>query len=838
MSTQLDSSVEQPNAGLDRFVGGYRPLPGVFDEMMASDGRVRPHWRPFLSMLAALGSDEIGRRFAAADRYLRDSGVFYRVYEDAAGIERPWPLSHIPLIIEPGEWSELRTGLAQRAQLLEAVLADAYGAAMLTAEGRLPAALIAGNPEFLRPLVGVAPPGGAHLRFYAVDVGRGADGRWWVLNDRTQAPSGAGYAIENRLALSRAIPDVYRTTRVERVAAFFQAFQAELFALNRQDDARTCLLTPGPMNETYFEHAYLARYLGLLLVDGEDLIVRDDGVFIRTVSGLRRTEVLLRRIDADFADPLELNAASRLGVAGLLQAVRDGKVVIVNSLGAGLVEARAMLAFLPALAPAVLGENLKIPNVATWWLGRADVREDMIARLDSMVVASAFTEMFPDGVLGGSEGPGNEVFGGRLDGEQRQSLINAIRDRGVDYVVQEAVTLSSIPVWRDGHLQPRPFTLRLFLAKVGERWEVMPGGFVRIAESADARAVTLQRGAATADAWVLSHGPVGETTLLPTPERMQVQRASGLLPSRAADNLFWVGRYVERAEATLRLVRAMINRSADNAAGPLIGSLAELLTSWSAIAGDPRTASAALTARAVLTRGDPEGSLPYLTRAARSAASVIRDRFSPDAWRAINDLATMIATPLPLGPSESVIAERVEAALRIISALSGLEQENMTQLAGWRFLELGRRIERALLTCRLVRAFAEKGAPEGGLDVLLELADSQISYRQRYVMIAALAPVIDLVMLDPNNPRAVIFQLDRIETHLGALPRRNPAGRLSPVQQIAASIATGLRTADAAKITDGLIVDIEDALMKLSDAISAAYLTNNERSDAVWEALA
>src|SRR3984885_12504503 len=362
MSTQLDTAVEPPNAALEPFVAGYRPLPGIFDEMMDGNGQVRAHWRPFLSMLAALGGDEINRRFAAADRYLRDSGVFYRVYEDAAGIERPWPLSHVPLIIESSEWTELRAGLIQRAQLLEAVLADAYGPATLTAEGRLPAALIAGNTEFLRPLVGVEPPGGAHLRFYAVDVGRGADGRWWVLSDRAQAPSGAGYAIENRLALSRAIPDIYRTTRVERVAPFFQALQAELFALNQQDDARTCLLTPGPLNETYFEHAYLARYLGLLLVDGEDLIVRDDGVFIRTVSGLRRTEVILRRVEADFADPLELNAASRLGVAGLLQAVRDGKIVIVNSLGAGLVEARALLAFLPALAPIVLGAELKMSN--------------------------------------------------------------------------------------------------------------------------------------------------------------------------------------------------------------------------------------------------------------------------------------------------------------------------------------------------------------------------------------------------------------------------------------------------------------------------------------------
>ena len=839
MALQFPSAVEPPIAGLEPLIAGYRPLHGVFDEMMDGDGRVRAHWQPFLATLAALGGDEINRRFAAADRYLRDSGVFYRVYEDVAGIERPWPLSHIPLIIEPGEWRRLEAGLTQRADLLEAVLADSYGPGTLTRDGRLPAALIAGNPEFLRPLVGVEPPGGAHLRFYAVDVGRGADGRWWVLNDRAQAPSGAGYAIENRLALSRAIPDIYRKARVERVAPFFQALQAELFALNRRDDARIGLLTPGPMNETYFEHAYLARYLGLLLVEGEDLSVQDDGVFIRTVSGLRRTEVLLRRVDADFADPLELNAASRLGVAGLLQAVRDGKVVIINALGAGLVEARAMLAFLPALAPIVLGAELTMPNVATWWLGRADMREEMLGKLDSMVIAAAFSEQLPNTRLG------SEILGATLDDVQRQSLMQSIRDRGIDYVAQEAVTLSSMPVWRDGRLQPRPFTLRLFLARVGERWQVLPAGFVRIADDVDARAVSLQRGAATADAWVLSHGPVAETTLLPTAERMPVQRATGLLPSRAADNLFWVGRYVERAEATLRLVRAIINRvaEADDAAAPVIASLGGLLAAWDAIPPGSNAAPATFTARAVLTRADLEGSLPRLAGAARSTASVIRDRFSPDAWRAINDLANLIAAPLAAGQTESAIAEsaiaeRAEAGLRIIAALSGLAQENMTQLAGWRFLELGRRIERALLTCRLTRALAQAGTLDGELDVLLELADSLITYRQRYVMIAAPAPVVDLVVLDPNNPRSVMYQLDRIEAHLRALPKRNSSGRLSPVQQIAAGIATRLRTADAAAVNKTVIVEIEQALMKLSDAISAAYLTNNERSEPAWEALA
>jgi uncharacterized circularly permuted ATP-grasp superfamily protein/uncharacterized alpha-E superfamily protein len=833
MAAPLETTAERDTASLDALVAAYRPLPGIFDEMMNDGGHVRAHWRSFLGMLAALGPEEINRRFAAADRYLRSSGVFYRVYEDAAGIERPWPLSHVPLIIEPTEWRALEAGLVQRAELLEAVLADAYGPSQLTRDGHLPSTVIAGNPEFLRPLVGVAPPGGAHLRFYAVDVARGADGRWWVLGDRTQAPSGAGYAIENRLALARAVPDIYRSSRAERLAPFFQAFQAELASLGRHDDAHICVLTPGPMSETYFEHAYLARYLGFLMVEGEDLSVRDDGVFVRTVSGLQRTEVLLRRIDADFADPLELNAASRLGAPGLLQAVRDGKVIMVNALGAGLVEARAMLAFLPALASSILGADLAIPNVATWWLGQADVREETIEKLGGLVIAQAFESHVDERSETG-------VLGAKLDDAQREALVHSIRNRGVDYVAQESVTLSSMPLWRDGRLQPRPFTLRIFLNKVAGRWQVMPGGFVRIADTADAHAISLKRGAATADAWLLARGPVGEITLLPAAERIEVQRASGLLPSRAADNLFWVGRYVERAEATLRLVRAMTNRAAeaDETTAPPLAALGSLLEAWNALPDETGAAPTAFVVRAVMTNTQLSGALPALTGAARAAASVIRDRFSPDAWRAINDLATIVPMPLASGASESAITERVEAALRIISSLSGLAQENMTRLAGWRFLELGRRIERAILTGRLVRCFALPGAAEGGLDVLLELADSQITYRQRYVMVAAPAPVIDLVVLDPNNPRSMAFQLDRVEAHLSALPGRSATGRLSPVQQIAAALAARLRTADVVAVDEALILEAEEALMRLSDAVTAAYLTNTERADMSREALA
>jgi uncharacterized circularly permuted ATP-grasp superfamily protein/uncharacterized alpha-E superfamily protein len=821
MSVLLDSASAEPPDLAAQLVANYRPLPGVYDEMVDSDGVVREHWRELLTALAALGRDELSRRFAATDRYLRDSGVFYRVYEDNDGIERPWPLTPIPLMIEAGEWAKLETALIERAHLIETVTADIYGEKKLFRENRLPGAFVAGSPEFLRPLVDVPPPGGAHLRFYAVDIARGPDGGWWVLRDRTQAPSGAGYALENRLALSHGIPDIYRRMHVHRHAPFFQALQAELTGLNRQDDSRVCVLTPGPLNETYFEHAYLARYLGFLLVEGADLTVRDNGVFIRTVSGLKRTEVLLRRLDADYADPLELNARSRLGVPGLVQAVRDGKVVLANGLGSGVAEARGMLAFLPALSRAIDGHELAMPNVATWWLGDPAVRAATRKRFDEMVVASAFSGDLPSEILG------DGVLGSDLGPRRRLRILQSIEDRGVDVVLQEAVRLSTMPVWLDGKLEPRPFILRVFLSRIGDTWSVMPGGFVRIGEPDDVHAISLQRGALTADVWIPSNTPIVETTLLPNPDRMQIRRAAGTLPSRAADNLFWLGRYIERTEATLRLVRALLTRmSESDSSEDDIEAITSLIVAWEVVPEDLPVTRPIAIARAALQRGDHLGSIPALANAARATSAVIRDRLSPDAWQTLTRLVATCEAALGGADFEAAMTERVEAALRIIASFSGLAQENMTRLGGWRFLELGRRIERAIATCRFIRQFG--GRLDRGLDILLELADSRITYRQRYVMVAARAPVIDLTLLDPSNPRSVAFQFDQIEQHLAALPHMRADGRLSLPRQISMATAAKLRTADAARVDDALILTIETALLHLSEAISSTFLGRTE----------
>jgi uncharacterized circularly permuted ATP-grasp superfamily protein/uncharacterized alpha-E superfamily protein len=807
-----------------RLTAHYRPLPGIADEFIGKDGTIRPHWARFVETMAELGPREVEHRFALADRHLVDSGVVFRAYGDENGDERPWPLSHVPFLIEPTEWKHLEAGLIQRAKLLDAILGDAYGDGRLAADGALPAAIIAGSPEFLRPLVGSKPVGGHHLRIYAVDVGRGPDGRWWVISDRTQAPSGAGYALENRIALSRALPDVYRSFNVERLAGFFQSFRSGLNALNRHEETRVALLTPGPLNETYFEHAYLARYLGFVLVEGDDLTVRDDTVYMRTISGLKRADVLLRRLDADFADPLELNPASRLGVPGLAGAVRARNVAIANALGSGILEARAMMGFIPGIARRILGESLILPNVATWWCGQTLERDHVVAEFDRMVIAPALGATVP-GIL--DKGP---VLGADLSPEEKARLIIAIGRRGSDFVGQEVVKLSTTPVWRgegeNARLEPRPSILRLYVARSSDGWTVMPGGFCRVSGVPDARAVTLQQGGASADVWVLSDRPVAETTLLSSPDAVALRRVTSTLPSRAAENLFWLGRYVERTEAALRIVRAIAGRlvDAEGDGAVVVGRLIETLIASGAAVSEKGPTQPSSLALAALTGRKNFNAIPRLAEASRRAASVIRDRLSPDAWRAVADLEILMNTPLEARTGSDMLA-RANEALRLIAAFSGLAQENMVRHNGWRFLELGRRIDRGLAVARATR-FCGLDDNASELDALLELADSQITYRIRYVMQAARVPVVDLVLLDSGNPRALAFQANRICRSLADLPAHAPAGILSTPDRLAARLFADLETADAASFDAATVFGFEKSLMRISDEIALAYFTH------------
>lgn len=785
-------------------ISDYHLLPGVPDEMIAPDGTLRAGWDKLMSAFDALGPTELAARFERADQYLRDAGVFYRKYDGAEGKERAWPLAHIPLLIDETEWQTISKGLVQRADLMENIVADIYGDNRLVQEGLLPPELVAQNNEFLRPLVGVKPASGHFLHFCAFELGRGPDGAWWVLGDRMQAPSGAGFALENRVATTRALSDVYGEMNIHRLAGFFRDFRDHLFVQAKRDGGRVGILTPGQLNETYFEHAYIARYLGLMLLEGEDLVVEDGQVMVRTVAGLKPVSVLWRRMDASFVDPLELRYDSRIGTPGMVEAVRSGSISMINALGTGILETRALAAFMPRLCKHILGTGLELPEIATWWCGQAAEREYVLDNFDDLMIGPAFATTLPFDDLRGT------ALGSTMTPEQKAQLKDRIATHGRDYVGQEPVRLSTAPVYADGKLEPRPITLRVFAARTENGWSLMPGGFARVGSTPDTTALTMQRGGQAADVWVVSSTPVEQVSLLPQDGDRLVRNSPGSLPSRAADNLVWLGRYAERCEATVRILRAYNARLAELSKPdlPILTRCAEFLESIDVDA----------------TEAMPQGLLMSIDSAVHSAGQ-IRDRFSPDGWLALNDLqktAQRFATRIRTGDDAT---RAMTVLLRKLAGFSGLVHENMYRFAGWRFLEIGRRLERAIQIARITGWLTSDDAPDGSLEMLLEIGDSVMSHRRRYSVTAGTQSAIDLLVLDPLNPRSVLFQLTELLTQLETLPGGIRDGQLSSVAKAALQLQTRLITAEPETMTPEKLDDISSEIGLLASLIAAHYFT-------------
>ena len=550
----------------------YPVADGSYDEMLDASRQPRPHWRTVLEHLAAEPPDSMRQRVESVQRQVRENGVTYNVYEDAKGAQRPWDLNVLPVVLPPHEWSAIEAAVAQRASLLNQVLCDVYGEQKLLTDGLLPAALIHGHAGFLRPCHGIGHPGGIALHFYAVDLARAPDGQWWVVSDRMQAPSGAGYALENRLVISRVFPDLFRDMRIQRLAGFFSTLRDSLAHWGRQIAANHAdqpghaalrpseqplivLLTPGPYNETYHEQAFLARYLGFPLVEGSDLTVRNGMVWLKTLSGLQRVHVVVRRVDDDYCDPLELRAESALGVPGLTDAVRRGNVLVTNSLGSNLPESGALLGFLPAICERLLGEPLKMPSVGTWWCGEPAALDEVIEKLDELVIKPTFPQLrqFP-------------VFGQDLRGSEREAFIRRLRAQPQHYVAQELVRLSQAPVWRSdrqagpGALGASTIGLRVFACATPNGYAVMPGGLTRVATGQDARVITMQRGGSSKDTWVQTAGKIETVSLLHrSGDRSDLIREDTHLSSRVAENLYWFGRHIERCNNICRLIRASLD---------------------------------------------------------------------------------------------------------------------------------------------------------------------------------------------------------------------------------------------------------------------------------------
>jgi uncharacterized circularly permuted ATP-grasp superfamily protein/uncharacterized alpha-E superfamily protein len=754
--------------------GGYHPFPASFDEMAAEAGKPRDHWKKLATAFDRLGREELALRLETARRIIREHGVTYNVYGDPQGVDRPWELDMVPLLIQASEWKKVEAGLAQRTRLLNLILADLYGQQRLLRAGLLPPALVFANPGFLRPCHGVRLPKDLMLHLHAVDLARSPDGQWWALADRTQAPSGAGYTLENRIVLSRVLPEEFHDSQVQRLASFYRIQRDTLrrLAQTNRDNPTVVLMTPGPHNETYFEHAYLARYLGFPLVEGGDLTVRDRCVYIKTLEGLQQVDVILRRVDDTFCDPLELRGDSFLGVAGLVEAVRAGNVTVANALGSGLLESPAFLAFLPWLCRHLLGEELKLPSVATWWCGQGKEQKYVLENLDKIVVKPTFRSITR-----------KQHFGAKMAAKERELLLAAIQARPNEFVGQERVALSMAPTWNNQRLEPRPVVVRTYVCAGLDSFVVMPGGLTRVSVATEDPVVSMQSGGGSKDTWVISDGPVAPVSMSPSSDQLtRSERASTELPSRVGDNLYWLGRYAERLEGTLRLLRCVIARMLDEAGSegsPEVLALSQVLFRLG-------LAPARFEGRVPLRDMEQQvlqlvynhkrsGSVRELLLRIRQLASMVRDRFSLDTWRIVNKLHVDSRSRPGRIPMANALA-LMNTLIMDLAAFSGMEMENMTRGHGWRFLDFGRRLERATNLANLLRAGLSTDIKTSAiLEPLLEIADSSLTYRRRYFAQAQLPGVLDLLLMDAGNPRSLAFQLKELVEHVRNMPA-DPSG--------------------------------------------------------------
>jgi uncharacterized circularly permuted ATP-grasp superfamily protein/uncharacterized alpha-E superfamily protein len=824
---------------------GYGFPVSAFDEMCSAPGAVRQHWSYLVSALNDLGGDELQRRREEAWRQIRDNDVTFNIYGDPRGMGRPWDLDLIPLLMSSEEWRVIESGLMQRAELLNLVLRDLYGARTLISKALLPPELMCSHPGFLRPCVGVPLPGPRSLLFYAADLARSVDGQLLVLGDRAQAPSGAGYALENRMVVSRVLPSLFRDSHVHRLANYFRTVRQALNRLSPypEDEANIVLLTPGPANEVYFEHAYLASYLGYTLVQGGDLQVRDGRVWLMTLDGLRPVDVILRRMDDSYCDPVELREDSFLGVPGLVDVARSGGVGIANPLGSGLLDTPALLPFLPALSRHLLGEELRLPSVPSWWCGDARDCDYVLANLERLVIKPVHPRI-----------GFRFVFGSDLTKLERAELAARIRARPHLFVGQQPLAMSTAPVLVEDGVEPRRSVLRSFLVADEHEYHAMPGGLTRVSADPDRLVVSNQAGGVSKDTWVLATEPERHTSLwLESRQARHVFTTSGELPGRVADNLYWLGRYAERAEFTSRLLRLTLQflitgESEDS------GCLECLLAALNRQAPRPPARSAATETGAdardiellsLIREEQRAGSLSQTLGALLLAARSVRDRLSNDTWRVINDIDEELRSLQRLTASQLIDAlDEMDNLVQAFTALSGLTQENMTRGRGWLFLDMGRRIERALLTTGLLRSLlvpvSEQVQETVLLESLLAVVDSLMSYRRRYRQGLQVDSLLELIVYDERNPRSLAYQLSRMEEHVGDLPREQGKGIRSELNRLTLEAATLVRLADVERLaevaTDSRRRDLLEQFLAvlgarlpaLSDALTDAYFRTAE----------
>ncbi len=856
----------------------YKASKGHFDELrgrvsdgtsdaslnIASSPLMTGDWAGFFAPLSDDTAADMNQRSTALARQIRDNGITYNVYADENGPQRPWSLDLFPLIVDTPSWKHIEAGVLQRVRLLEHVMADVYGPQELLASGFLPPALVHGHPGYLRAMHGIQPVGGRYLHIAAFDMARGPDGNWWVVGQRTQAPSGLGYLLENRLAISAQFGAALDSLRVQRLAATYRALMDSLRAMSPMGvDAHLALLTPGPYNETYFEHAYLARYLGLTLVEGSDLLVRDEHLYLKTLKGLVPVHGLLKRVDDEYMDPLELRADSTLGVPGLLQAIRAGHVLVANTPGSAFLESPALLGFLPALSRHLFNEELCLPALPTWWCGESGAMFDALARLQECAIKPTYPGS-------SSHASFDAVLGARQTPQALNEWAGRIVRHPEEHTVQAYTPLSQMPTWQAkpdaaadeaSGLVSRSVTLRVFALSDGAQgWRVLPGGLARVAGSSQ-EITSMQRGGSSADVWAITTGEIDHATLLHphlTPESLMQRKR--LVTSRAAENLFWLGRYTERTENALRLARLTLDclHGEDPTSVPLMGWLGQMaVANTLVLPGVPTPLQAPRVFERALI--DSLGSTRHATsvgfylRALKMAASSVRERLSQEHWRIITRAEELLFTRFAEHRQRGDFP--VQQALDILkdtsdhmAAITGAQTDRMSRDDGWRLLSIGRHIERlGFLSTALNLALNHKTLEtDSGFDAMLELFDNAITFHAEFQQSRDMAALVDLLVIDSDNPRSVSWVAHTLRGRLAKLAGSNPnelcalslkvpnpnAWGLAQLCERAPDLVTPATSGAAAggapqyELLRSVLHQCSNAAYEVSEEISATYFTH------------
>ena len=810
----------------------YQSSSDGIDEAFTATGEIRSHWKYLLESLQSLGADAIEERQKKVRRILRDDGATYKIY-DEPNANQTWQLNPVPLLISSEEWSQTETALVERAELFNALLLDIYGDRKLIQQGIIPPELLFSHAGYLRPCHQVKMQGDHQLILHGVDLVRGPDGKMKVMADRTQAPSGAGYALENRTVMNRVFPSLFRDSHVHRLSLFFARLRQKLHDLNPNGGiARIVVLTPGAYNETYFEHAYLANYLGFQLVQGSDLTVRNGYVWMKSLDGLKRVDVILRRVDDVYCDPVELKGNSQLGVPGLLEVVRMGNVAIANPLGSSVLENPALLRYLPAISRALLGRELQMDSVKTWWCGDKDDLEYVCANLKNLLIKPTYRK------------PGlYEVYGADLDDTKLQAWQNRIRKHPYQFAAQEYVVSAHAPTWHQGDFAPRASILRTFAVASEPSYAVLPGGLTRVNLDADKKIISNQRGSVSKDAWVLASEPEKHVTLR-TPETQQAQEGVGELPSRVVENLFWMGRYAERAESALRMLRTVFLQLNKTEALPdaicrtLLKAVTDVTSTYPGFSSFDK---------ALLNNPEPEmisiildqnriGSVANNLIAMIKAAEQVKEQLSSDTQRIINNIGDELDAlkanlqPAGLSAPEEALAPLVTALL----AFAGLIHESMIRGNGWHFMEMGRRMERALQIVSGLRSMLTSKFEDIEQEVLVETAllcgEALISYRRRYQSGVNIENGLEMILLNANNPRSLLFQVEELAMHFADLPGNKET--LNAENKFLLEAITTLKLSDVkdlAKAETGVRQDLDQLLARVQYLIGSAAKAISQR---------